>query len=442
MTKFFFLFYFIFAYATTSYAPIIKNSAPAVVNIFTKTITSQKDNFFDFFLKDFFKNQERGSAEKTQQSLGSGVIIQKEGLIITNNHVVTGSSEIKVVLNDGRQFCAKILANDPQSDLALLKLENTSNKIFQTMEIDDTESYQIGDIVLAIGNPFGIGQTVTHGIISALNRDGEYIQTDAAMNPGNSGGALINMKGQLIGINTFIKSTNGISNNIGFAIPAKLVKAVIASVDKGGKVERPWIGLNVQSINQPLADGLGLGKPFGVIVNSVHSKSPANKSNIKEKDIILAIDNKEIQDDKEFKFRIASAKIDESLLFKIKRASEELNISVKLVNPPEEPLRKVTQIIEEEHPLSGLVVANLSPALATELGIDEYSGVVVLNVNSNTNAHRFGFKPNDIIIHAGDEDKTVESVDILKTISKQSPKSPFILSIKRRGEVIQRALYF
>ena len=255
----------------TSFAPVVRTVAPAVVNVYAKSVVRQQvDPFWQMFGggPGMTRNQ-------VQQSLGSGVIVRKDGIIVTNNHVIDGGTSFMVVLNDRREYPAKVLLADPRTDLAVLQID-TKGENFPTIDLDDDRDLEVGDLVLAIGNPFGVGQTVTNGIISALNRTdvgpdgGTYIQTDAAINPGNSGGALVDMNGKLIGINSMILSGSGQSSGVGFAIPATLVKRIVDSAAGGAThLQRPWLGARGDTVTSDIAKSLGMDRPEGVLVSDV-----------------------------------------------------------------------------------------------------------------------------------------------------------------------------
>jgi len=301
-----------------SFAPVVKQTAPAVVNVFTSKVATrqQRSPFFDdpffkrFFDRETFPRQRRKT--RRQNSLGSGVIVESDGYIITNNHVIKGGNDYRVVLADKREFKAKLLLQDAKTDLAILKID-TKGEEMATVKLGDSDKLEVGDLVLAIGNPFGVGQTVTSGIVSALarNRVGVssyqfFIQTDAAINPGNSGGALVDMKGQLVGINTAIYSRSGGSNGIGFAIPVNMVKAVIRSSRAGGKIVRPWVGAKLQEVTQDIANSVGLERPRGAMISRLERQSPLAKSGMKRGDIIVKLDGKELDSAKEFTYRFAT----------------------------------------------------------------------------------------------------------------------------------------
>ena len=281
-----------------SFAPLVKIAAPAVVNIYTRRVIrtrSASPLFNDPFFRRFFGDQFSRERKRVQNSLGSGVLVNSDGLIVTNHHVIDKADEITVVLTDRREFDAEVITRDERTDLAILRIKTEGEKL-PFLQLSDSDSLKVGDIVLAIGNPFGVGQTVTNGIVSALARTaqgvtdfGFFIQTDAAINPGNSGGALISLNGRLIGINTAIYSRGGGSNGIGFAIPSNMVATVINGAAQGGKVIRPWLGARGQSIDADIARSLKLPLPSGVIVNTIHDGGPADIAGLRVGDVIITI---------------------------------------------------------------------------------------------------------------------------------------------------------
>ena len=264
-----------------SYAPVVKRVAPAVVNVYAaKVVRTQNPFFQDPIFRRFF-GVPGGGINQVQRSLGSGVIVDPSGLIVTNVHVIDGATEIKVALSDKREFEAQVVLKDKRSDLAVLRIKDGKAR-FPSLQFANSDALQVGDVVLAIGNPFGVGQTVTHGIVSALARTDVgtndyqfFIQTDAAINPGNSGGALVDLDGRLVGINSAIFSRSGGSQGIGFAIPANMVRVVVASAEHGGKaVERPWLGAKLQAVTSDIADSLGLSRPTGALVTNCAARQP------------------------------------------------------------------------------------------------------------------------------------------------------------------------
>lgn len=391
-----------------SFAPIVKKVSPAVVNIYTRKLVRQRVNPFmaDPFFQQFFGDDFPSglTRERMQNSLGSGVIVREDGLVVTNNHVIDGADQVIVVLSDRREFDAEVITSDKRTDIAVLRMK-TKGERFPTLTFMDSDEVQAGDLVLAIGNPFGVGQTVTMGIVSAVARQAEvrnsdvnyFIQTDAAINPGNSGGALVAGDGRLVGVPSAIYSKDGGSLGIGFAIPSNLVKAVLASVKSDGKIERAWLGLSGQSVTAELARSLGIPRPSGVVIKTMHPDSPARRAGLRVGDIIQSINDHEVADEESLRFRIATAPIGSVLNFKVLRNSEPATAAVTLIAAPENPPRQET-LMKGEHPLAGVKVANLSPALDQELGLsDEAQGVIILGVATNSPARQLGLQGGDII---------------------------------------------
>ena len=428
-----------------SFAPLVKVSAPAVVNIYTSKVVAQRgfspllnDPFFRrFFGKDFsFLGPRR---ERIQNSLGSGVLVSGDGLIVTSHHIIKGSDQIKVVLADNREFKAEIISRDKHTDLAILRIDNRG-KAFDSLPLGDSDELQVGDIVLAIGNPFGVGQTVTSGIVSALARTTGgisdyqfFIQTDAAINPGNSGGALVDMKGRLVGVNTAIFSKSGGSHGIGFAIPVNMVKAVIRGAKTGRPIVRPWLGISGQEVTSDVAISLGIERPAGVLVNAVREGSPAHRAGILVGDIVISVDGKEVGNVESLRFRLATLSVGGETVFGLVRKGKTLQVTLALEAPPEKPLRNVT-ILTGAHPLSGAEVGNLSPAFNNELGLDELAeGVIVLNIQRGTPSHRFNSQPGDIILRV--TGAKVESVAHLRKLLN-APVTSWKITIRRKGEIL------
>ena len=407
-----------------SFAPLVKQTAPAVVNVYAKRANKQQalspfgnDPFFRrFFGNDGFFGQPR---ERVQNSLGSGVIVEGSGFIVTNNHVIKGATDIRVVLHDRREFDAKLLVKDERTDLAVLKID-TGGKELPFLRLADSDVLEVGDLVLAIGNPFGVGQTVTSGIISALARTRVgvsdyqfFIQTDAAINPGNSGGALVDMQGRLIGINTAIYSRSGGSVGIGFAIPSNMVNSVIFSAQGDGRVVRPWSGVEVQDVTADIAESLGFRRPIGALVTNLHPLSPLAKAGIKRGDVLLTVNNKDIANAREFSYRFATLRIGKRARIGLKRRGDPKRVRVDLIAPPEVPARDAARV-RGRSPFAGLLVANLSPAVSEELGLQTTdNGVVVMDVGRGP-ARRVGFKKGDVLVEINDT--RIESVAKLREL--------------------------
>ncbi len=386
-----------------SYSAVVKRAAPAVVNVYSARINRNRAMASDPFFQRFFGGVQQ--PPRVEQSLGSGVIVTADGLIVTNNHVVNGADQILVALADRREFPAKLVFADARLDLALLRIEA---KGLPVVPLGDSDRAEVGDIVLAIGDPFGVGQTVTHGIVSATARTGQgvsnyqyFLQTDAAINPGNSGGALLDMQGRLLGINTAIASPSGGSNGVGFAIPSNMVKVFIGGA-KTGKLVTGWIGAEGEALTTATATQLGLDRPGGVLVTGVTPGSPSAAAGIKAGDILLAVDGKEVVDPAQLRYRIAVLGVGNNVDVDLRRGSERLTVAMKLAAPPENPPRALTRI-GGNNLLTGVTVGNLSPAFAQEVGAGlPEKGIVVTEIAGASLAARYGFlKPGDLIEAVG-----------------------------------------
>ena len=418
--------------AIASFAPIVEKVLPAVVNIYTKSVVrTRMTDFFGFPLPDSMREQ---------NALGSGVIVRANGMIITNNHVVEGAQEIKVVLSDRREFAARVLLTDPRTDLAVLQVDS-GGKPLPVARLGDSDQLRIGDIVFAIGNPLGAGQTVTHGIVSALARTNvgvsdfqSFIQTDAPINPGNSGGALINMNGDLIGINTAIWSRSGGSQGIGFAVPVSMVRTVLSGVATG-KIVRPWLGVSAQAIDGDLARSLKLERPVGVLVNRVTDGSPAARAGVQTGDVIFAVDGKEINDEDGLRFRVGTKPAGATAILTLIRNGKAINVTTTLQAPPEIPPRSLT-VLRGNHIFNGVQVGNLSPAFAQELGgtLPE-RGVVVTDLTQGSIAGRLGVpQPGDLVEAINGQ--SVRSVAELQAALARSPAS-MSFRVQRQGNRLE-----
>jgi len=422
-----------------SFAPLVKETAPAVVNVYTsRTVRQQVDPFFSFF----GRGMER---ERTQRSLGSGVIVRSNGVVVTNAHVVKGADELKVVLNDRREFEAKIVAEDKDSDLAVLQIDTKGERL-PTLSIDTTNSLEVGDIVLAIGNPFGVGQTVTSGIVSAVGRTqvsdlASFIQTDAAVNPGNSGGALVDMDGQLVGVNTAIFSRSGGSNGIGFAIPGELVQRAVESSLSDGKIVRPWIGARTEGVNSVMAEALGLDRPQGAIIEEIFPNGPGDKAGLERRDVILSVDGTDIFDDSGLRFKLATFTPGHKARIKVWRDGKIKNISVRADAPMEYPPRNEL-VLEGTNPFQGLEIVNMSPALAEEMGFDPFAtGVVVVAVSRGTLSSRYRFRPGDIILDVMGEEIT-DTSQLQDILDENDGLRSWSISLDRGGRVTKSRIRF
>ena len=433
---------------TLSFAPVVKQVSPAVVNIYTKRVVTRSvspfgnDPFFEQFFGRGFGFGGGLNRQQVESSLGSGLIIDSKGVIITNAHVVKGAQEISVVLNDGREFDAKVSLSDEPSDLAVLRVDPQEESL-PFASLKPSEVLEVGDIVIAIGNPFGVGQTVTSGIVSALARSSLnisdfnfFIQTDAAINPGNSGGPLVSMDGKVVGINSAIYSRSGGSLGIGFAIPSEMVATVIAA-EKNGHVSgnkgiiRPWIGVQGQALTKDLAESMNAPNTRGVLISKLHKKSPAKKAGMQVGDIIQKVNNHVINDPIEMKFRLATVPIGEKAELTVLRKGKELDLMITAMAPPDDPPR-AEAVLEGPHPLNGATAANLNPRVGVELGIDaEREGVVILNVPRNSVARGL-VRVGDIILSIND-DKVEDMDDLRKELEQAVSKGYFALVLERDG---------
>ncbi|MBE7216919.1 MAG: Do family serine endopeptidase [Caulobacteraceae bacterium] len=379
-----------------SFAPVVRRAAPAVVNISSKRIVrTQVDPFFAFF------GGMGVPREQVEGSLGSGAIVRADGLIITNHHVIEGGQEITVGLADRREFTAKVLLDDARSDLAVLKIDTKGEKL-PVLPIAERQDIQVGDLVLAIGDPFGVGQTVTNGIISALGRTtggaddfGSYIQTDASINPGNSGGPLVDMSGNLVGVNTFILSRSGSSAGVGFAIPAPLVRRVVESAVSGAtSVRRAWLGLRLQAVDADTARSLGLDRPQGVLAASVYPGGPADVAGVRAGDIIMTVDGQPVNDEASVNYAAATHQAGDTLVLGVRHGGGATrDVRVRLTNPPG---ATDTRKLSGRQPLSGATVATLSPASADTYGADPFQEGVLITAVDGIAAQQ-GFRSGDIV---------------------------------------------
>ncbi len=432
---------------TLSFAPLVRKAAPAVVNIYAKRVVRTRarslfdDPFFRRFFGEGFPFGRPSERKRLQNTLGSGVIVDPGGLIVTNHHVIEGSEEITVVLSDRREFSAELVVSDQKTDLAVLRID-AGGAPLPHLELRDSDRLEVGDLVLAIGNPFGIGQTVTVGIVSATARAargisdfGFFIQTDAAINPGNSGGALISMDGGLVGINSAIYSRSGGSLGIGFAVPANMVRTVVAGAVAGGKVLRPWFGATARPVTAEIADALGMARPQGVLIENVYPLGPAARAGLGVGDIVTAIDGRPVDNARALRFRLATYPVGGSVRLKVLRRGEARAVTLGLQAPPEVPPRQMT-LLRGRHALAGATVANLSPALAIELDTDpNRQGVVVLEVARRSPAARLRLKAGDVVLRVNDRD--TDSVDVLEAVLASPESAGWRIAIRRGDKVLQ-----
>jgi Do/DeqQ family serine protease len=426
-----------------SFAPLVKRTAPAVVNVYASSKVRVQSPFMDDpFFGRFFGQQ---MPPRVQSSLGSGVIVDPSGIIVTNNHVIQGADEVKVALSDGREFESKILLKDDKVDLAVLKIEAPDP--LPTIPLGDSDALEVGDLVLAMGNPFGVGQTTTSGIVSALARThigvsdySFFIQTDAAINPGNSGGALIDMKGELVGINSAIYSKSGGSIGIGFAIPSNMVRAFVQSAKNGSDYfERPVIGAEFQEVTPSVADALGMSRPTGALVSSVMKDGPAEQAGLRPGDVVTAMDGAPIDDPQALNFRLSTQPIGGTSTFDILRDGKKQQLKVKLERAPAgQSSKEIT--IDGNSPFAGAKVAALSPRLAQRLGMPTDSqGVVIVDLQSNSAAQSLGFDRGDIIREVNGT--AINSADDLQKAASRDTRL-WRFTIVRGGQTIRQILRF
>jgi serine protease Do len=424
-----------------SFAPVVRKVAPAVVNIYSRRVVERRRSpfFDDPFFRRFFGGGFGVPRRRVQKSLGSGVIVSPDGFIVTNHHVVRGGTEIQAILSTGREYQARIVLKDEKSDLAVLRIDAGNRLPF--LQFHDSDDIQVGDLVLAIGNPFGIGQTVTSGIVSAPARSQSgisnfqfFIQTDAAINPGNSGGALVNIDGRLIGINTAIFSRSGGSNGIGFAVPANMVRLVVASARTGKIIKRPWLGARLQKLTPEISDALGVTNPRGALVQNVHPKGPAARAGLKRGDIVTGFDGKQIKSPQELNYRVATRPLGADVAITYLRGGSRGRTRLVLARPPETPRRNERRL-SGRHPFGGALVANLSPAVAEELKLDSMAkGVVIIDVGQGI-ARRLRLRRGDIILDIeGDKVKSVKDLAALV----RRPREEWVYRV-RRGDRVLRA---
>ncbi|MBQ0820385.1 Do family serine endopeptidase [Microvirga sp. HBU67558] len=427
-----------------SFAPVVRQTVGSVVNVYASRSERRQNAAMEEYFRRFFGDNAPGVPRgRSQSSLGSGVIVDPSGLVITNNHVIENMNEVKVALADRREFAADILLRDPRTDIAVLKLKDATN--LQAVELGDSEALQVGDLVLAIGNPFGVGQTVTQGIVSALARTQVgisdyqfFIQTDAAINPGNSGGALIDMNGRVVGINTAIYSRSGGSIGIGFAVPSSMVRVVLNSAKGGAKnVVRPWLGARLQPVDGDIASGLGLERPTGVLVTSVYDKGPAAEAGLKRGDAILMVDGQPVDNPDSFGYRFTLKGTQGQAPLTVLRSGKQTTIPVRLMPPPENPPREPVRG-KARTPFAGATLVNMSPAVADELQIEiADDGIVVADLEDRSVAASVGFEKGDQIVAINGE-RVTSTKDADRLINRNG--GYWEITVNRGGRVFTTVL--
>ena len=435
-----------------SFAPVVAKVRPSVVNVYASRVDTMPRNplMDDPFFRHFFGGGDaQGQSKRIAQSLGSGVIVDSSGLVVTNHHVIEGMTDVKIALSDKHEYEAEIVLRDPRTDLAVLKIKGGDG--FPALELGDSDAIEVGDFVIAIGNPFGVGQSVTQGIVSALARTdigindyGFFIQTDAAINPGNSGGALVDTWGRLVGINSAIYSRSGGSMGIGFAIPVSMVKNVIATAKSGGTVvKRAWLGAKLQNVTQDIADSLGLDRPVGAAVAGVETGSPAADAGLKRGDVIVAVDGQEVDDAAGVEFRIGVKPLGGTASLSVLRAGRSVILPLKLKSAPETTPRAAVRL-SSRSPLQGAQVENLSPAVLDELSLTAEAlgtseGVVVADVGAGTPAAEFGLQKGDVILSVNGA-AIKETRDLVEATAQRSRS--WDLMIARGGQTIHTRIGF
>jgi len=417
-----------------SFAPVVKKAAPAVVNVYARGVVRQQvDPFWEMFGLGVPR-------ERAVQSLGSGVIVRADGVVVTNNHVIQGAQEVMVALSDRRQLPAKVLLADARADVAVLKID-VGNEKLPVLALDTSDDVEVGDLVLAIGDPFGVGQTVTNGIVSALARtgpdsDGVFIQTDAAINPGNSGGPLVDMDGDMIGLNSQILSRSGTSTGVGFAIPASVIKQAVQTAAGGGHaLVRAWLGVKGQEVTSEIAQSLGLPRPQGVLVGDIYPGSVADRAGIEVGDVIMAVDGQPVNDPATADYRINAHDIGSQLKLDVRHGAVVRAVTVRAEPAPATPA-KDERTITGRNPLSGATVVNLSPATASELGVDPFAakgGVLVTAISGQGYVREAGVRPGDFIV-------AVNGRQIQRTSELQpalaTGQGAWSITVKRNGQTI------
>ncbi|VEJ45519.1 DegQ family serine endoprotease [Bartonella vinsonii] len=428
---------------TLSFAPLVKKTIPSVVNIYAaRQIRARSPFEGDPFFEQFFGRFQNNRPLRRQSSLGSGVIVDARGLIVTNYHVIKDADEIKVALSDGRAFESKVKLRDEETDIAVLEI-NAKGAQFPILSLGDSDAVEVGDLVLAIGNPFGVGQTVTSGIVSAQARTRVgisdfdfFIQTDAAINPGNSGGALIDMKGQLIGINTAIYSRSGGSVGIGFAIPSNLVKVMLDTVKRGGKYfVPPYIGASFQNVTPDIAGGLGLERPYGALIIEVIGNSPAGKAGLKVGDVILSVQGVRVDNPDGLGYRLMTTRIGDNLILEYLRSGKILKTQITVSSIPESAFLKSEKIIGES-PLAGAEILDLTPQNSRRFRLPlSARGVVISNLDEESNAAGI-FRIGDILRVVNGH--KIQTVGQLKKILMQGQPNIWQLEYERDGMYIRQ----
>ncbi|MBM3833628.1 MAG: DegQ family serine endoprotease [Verrucomicrobia bacterium] len=433
----------------TSFAPVVKKVAPSVVKVFTTTKAkqtgfSQVNPFDDPFFRRFFgddfggERSQRGLRIPKQHGLGSGVIVTQDGYILTNNHVVENADEVKVAATDGREFTAKVVGKDPKTDIAVLKIDA---KDLPYLQVTDSDKIEVGDLVLAVGNPFGIGQTVTMGMVSATSRGAnvgldyeDFIQTDAAINPGNSGGALVDTEGRLVGINTAILSRTGGNQGIGFAVPINLAKSVMESLVEHGRVIRGFLGVRLQDVSPGLAKEFNLDESTGALIADVTEKSPAEKAGLQTGDVITEFKGKPVRDSRHLKLQVGQTAPGEKVPLKVLRDGKTKSFEVTLKELPQTELASKTDENEArtDESLRGVTVGDIDDAARRQLSLPrDLKGALVMKVDEDSAAYEAGLRQGDVIIEINR--KRVQNAEQAVELSDKIKDKTILLRVWGRG---------
>jgi len=428
-----------------SFAPVVRQVAPAVVNVYATRIEEQSASPFadDPFFQRFFGNRSPmfRSRPRESQSLGSGVIVDSSGLILTNSHVVSGADDIRIALSDRREFAVDLVLDDAKTDLAVLRIRDGAGVDLPAIQFADSDELQVGDLVLAIGNPFGVGQTVTSGIVSALARTGVeasdyefFIQTDAAINPGNSGGALVDLSGRLVGINTAIYSRTGGSVGIGFAIPSNMVRVVAEAGLNGGEIVRPWFGAKTQIVSADIAESLGLPTPGGAMITDIAPDGPAARAGLQPGDVVTAVDGRAVEDPSAFNFRLATRELGTTATLSVMRGAQTLELPLTVEAPPEPRADQIAQITGNTR-FAGAIAEELTAPVAQEQGLPfDTSGMIITQIEPGSPAEAMGLAVNDIILSLNGVEMTDAAT--FAQVATQRPRTWEIV-LQREGEVIR-----
>jgi len=428
-----------------AFSSVVKSVKPAVVHISVESTVNSGQNMEQFFNHPFFERffgpdfqpPDSQPRKRHQYGAGSGFIISKEGHILTNNHVVENAEKITVTLSDNQKVEAELVGTDPQSDVALIKIDVTDSRTLPTIPLGDSEALEVGEWVIAIGNPFGLNQTVTVGIVSAkgrsrvgINEYENFIQTDAAINPGNSGGPLLNIHGEVVGINSALYSRTGGYMGIGFAIPINMVKSIEDQLQKHGKVTRGWLGVAIQDVDENLAESFGLEKAEGILVSETQPESPADKAGIKQGDVLMSLNNTSLKDVSDLRNRIAMIIPGTDVTLSLIRDGKPLDLNVKIGEQPAD-FGKVAQKKTTDNALGdfGLTVQELSKDLAEQFGYQDRTGVIVSEVTPGSSAEQSGLKTG-MLIEEVNKVGITSVADLQKVLDQSADEDRVLLRIR------------